>query len=275
MRSEVSNRWLLAAVVVLLGGLGWSWLNLQRDKSEVSRLQFALSASRGDLKPQQDLAGLLERARAENNRLSGKAPDAVELADLRGRAGELSRAQKENARLKDELDQVRRASVRRSGVTKMNAPIGEVPHKVKAEFIINSGQTAILGGWDFQGGKRGFAFVTPVLSADGSVLVESKIVSVREIDAHQTALGGLIGERSASVAIVDDPSLRMMLRALEQRDGVDTFSTPRVQTGSGVEAKVSIMDSSNTGIEVSVTPRVGVNGSSINMQVGVQVSLPK
>lgn len=274
MRSENSNG-LLAVLIVLLGGLGWSWMNLQRQNSEVSRLRSALSALRGDLKPQQELTGQLERARSENKSLSGKVPDVVELADLRGKAGELTRAQKENARLRSELEQVRKASARQRGVVQFNEATGETPHKVATELIITSGQTAILGGWDFQGGKRGFALVTPVLTAEGDVLVESKIVSVREGDARQTALGGLLGERNAGAAIVDDPSLRKLLDALQQGSGLETISSPRVQTRSGMEAKVSVMDGSNTGIEVSVTPRVGADGRSINMKLSVQVSLPK
>jgi general secretion pathway protein D len=62
--------------------------------------------------------------------------------------------------------------------------------------------------------------------------------------------------------ILTDPQFRMVLRALEQRDGVDVLSAPRVTTLSGRQAHVEVTDMATivTGVNVGQTGAGGGGG---------------
>ncbi|MBI4325441.1 MAG: hypothetical protein HY674_09275 [Chloroflexi bacterium] len=64
--------------------------------------------------------------------------------------------------------------------------------------------------------------------------------------------GGSIPELSTITGILTDPQFRLVIRALEQRDGVDILQAPKVTTVSGRQARVSVQDTRTIVIGINV-----------------------
>ncbi|KAB2665580.1 MAG: type II and III secretion system protein [Verrucomicrobia bacterium] len=83
---------------------------------------------------------------------------------------------------------------------------------------------------------------------------------VRNVDSNQSAIP-TIGTFSG---ILTDPQFRVAIRALEQRDGVDLLSAPKVTTLSGRQAQVSVVDARRIVLDVGSN---GNNNNSANASV--------
>jgi general secretion pathway protein D len=71
--------------------------------------------------------------------------------------------------------------------------------------------------------------------------------------ANAPAVGTLTG-------ILTDPQFRVVVRALEQRDGVDLLSAPEVNTLSGRQAQVQIVDIPTIVVNVNLQQATGAGG---------------
>jgi general secretion pathway protein D len=60
--------------------------------------------------------------------------------------------------------------------------------------------------------------------------------------------------------ILTDPQFRVVIRALEQREGVDLLSAPRITTMSGRQARISIEDTQSIILGFSVQGLGGQGG---------------
>ena len=64
--------------------------------------------------------------------------------------------------------------------------------------------------------------------------------------------GGSIPELGTVTSILTEPQFRLVIRALEQRDGVDVLQAPKVTTLSGRQARVSVQDTRTIVIGINV-----------------------
>ena len=133
-----------------------------------------------------------------------------------------------------------------------------------------SGPLAAGGNYPFGNPMAGGAAMNPV----GALRSGDTAISPNSIDA---LLAGQTGETASpapgifSVAgVFTDPQFQLVIRALNQKKGIDLMSAPKVTTKSGVQATVKIVNefkypkqydppqipqsSSNTGIPPTVTP---------------------
>jgi general secretion pathway protein D len=83
------------------------------------------------------------------------------------------------------------------------------------------------------------------------------------------AIGTLTG-------ILTDPQFRVVIRALEQREGVDLLSAPKITTVSGRQARISIEDTQTIilGFSVQALGGGGVTGVGAGGGVGGAVATP-
>ena len=82
------------------------------------------------------------------------------------------------------------------------------------------------------------------------VLVETRIAEVREIERIAVGfdwyLGNVLGnsggpnDNSLASAVLTEEQFRVLIRTLEQREGVDLLSVPKITTLSGRQARVQI-----------------------------------
>jgi len=73
----------------------------------------------------------------------------------------------------------------------------------------------------------------PVGNSDGKVTT-----GLRNVDGNQSAIPTL----ATFSGILTDPQFRLVIRAMEQRDGVDLLSAPKVTTLSGRQAQIKVSD---------------------------------
>lgn len=84
---------------------------------------------------------------------------------------------------------------------------------------------------------------------------------LRSSDIGGTAIPSL----ATVTGIMTDPQFRVVIRALEQRQGVDVLSAPKVTTVSGRQAQIQIIDLQTV---VTYNQAGGINGGSTVSGVG-------
>ncbi len=77
---------------------------------------------------------------------------------------------------------------------------------------------------------------------------DGKLTSgLRNVDSAQSAIPTV----ASLTGILTDPQFKLVIKAMEQRDGVDLLSAPKVTTLSGRQAQVSVVDARRIVIDVS------------------------
>jgi general secretion pathway protein D len=76
------------------------------------------------------------------------------------------------------------------------------------------------------------------------------------------ASGNSTPEVATITGVLTDPQFRVIIRALEQRTGVDLLSAPRVTTLSGRQAQVSVQDSVSIVSAVTITTATAGGGAT-------------
>jgi general secretion pathway protein D len=100
----------------------------------------------------------------------------------------------------------------------------------------------------------------PAGAADG--LLTS---GVRNQDANQSAIPTI----ATFSGILTDPQFRLVIRALEQRDGVDLLSAPKVTTLSGRQAQISVVDARRIVLDVNQNQGGQQGGAGVVQPTGV------
>ncbi len=96
-------------------------------------------------------------------------------------------------------------------------------------------------------------------TAQGQAASDGLITSgIRNVDANQSAIPTL----GTFSGILTDPQFRVAIRALEQRDGVDLLSAPKVTTLSGRQAQVSVIDARRIVLDVGSNAQGGGGGNA-------------
>jgi hypothetical protein len=199
---------------------------------------------------------------------------------------ELARLRSEVTRLRNEQRAVTNAPAARRAVpaaaapTAVPAPMPDVvtfTNSVSAVMPI--GHSLALGGWAEPGtSKRIVGFVTPETppEAPGSVMVQMRLMSVPEALLDRLGLQGMRAEQPpGQPPQFSAAQFASMLKAMEQAEGVDILSMPRVITTSGRQAQIAIRNAQEggptTGPVVDIIPTLDASGTSVRMDVGIEL----
>ena len=146
--------------------------------------------------------------------------------------------------------------------------------------------TVIMGGWTIRGGTRLVVFITPTMidasgnrvappfSAQTQIQIDSKFVSVPEQALVKLGLQTLLtGKNESQEALIcSDSQFRSYISAIQNSDGADVLSAPRVTTSLGTQAKVSVQDTKviagknqALGPSLDVLPKLSSDGASVDL----------
>lgn len=128
-------------------------------------------------------------------------------------------------------------------------------------------------------GAMGFDAILKSIASDSGILVTNRIGRLR-VPANATHGISLFGEdmlrgdqrvTKGTMGVLTDAQRRVLLRAIEQRSGVDVLSSPRITTFSGRQARVEIGEIRNivTGVTRGKTNVFGTTAIPVGVSVDV------
>ncbi len=150
---------------------------------------------------------------------------------------------------------------------------------VSAAFVarVPVGHTLISGGWiSEKPGKRIFMLSSPVAKPnENSVDLQTRLVEVTEAVWNQLGWEDLRSDPKKEIqGLLGAAQTAQLLKSLEGMEGVDLLSAPRITTGNGQEAQLSIGNSSEDGIHIGVTPTQTPDGGSFDLSLNLQILRP-
>lgn len=269
--------------ILLLGSLGGNLLLLLALLSahhRSGRIQAELAASQREQSRQMVILSELESAAKSQPASKPSLSDSelVELARLRNEVTRLRGEQRAAAPTNS-------PSVRRSPVP-APAPVPTAPPVTKLTSTVTAqvplGHALAIGGWTgAEPGQRIVGFITPATDANapGQVLLQTHLVTIPDRLLDRLGLQDLrTGENSSQAAAgLDSARLAALLKLADQTAGVSVLSAPRVLTGNGQVAQISLRQSQPDGTEfgpaISLNPTLDATGSSVRLEVGVELNL--
>ncbi|MSU27430.1 MAG: hypothetical protein EXS27_05895 [Pedosphaera sp.] len=201
---------------------------------------------------------------------------------------ELARLRSEVTRLRNDQRTATNAPAARRAVPAAVAPpaVGPPPTDVvifsnSVSAVLPLGHSLALGGWAEPGtGRSILGFVTPETTPDapGSVMVQMRLMSVPDALLDRLGLQRLRAELPpGQPPRFDAAQIATLLKAMEQSEGVDILSMPRVITSSGQQAQVAVLNEREggptTGPVITLTPTLDASGTSVRLDVGVELKL--
>lgn len=222
---------------------------------------------------------------------AAKSRAAVKPALTDSEVLELARLRNEVTRLRKELQT---AAPRTAATSPRQVPSATTPAPQALPPAIQTltttlsanvglGQALAIGGWDSTtAGKRIVGFITPDAEAGspGMVTVTTRLLELPDAAMEQLGLQGLRTDQANSQlqTLFTGDQLKAILAAAEKLPGVDVLSTPRVATTSGQPAQMSVRearpDGTQTGPLINLTPTLDATGTSVRLDVGVELNLP-
>lgn len=202
---------------------------------------------------------------------------------------ELARLRNEVTRLRNEQKAVAlsNSTAARRPPTPQPTPLPPAQSVTKLTSTVSVqvplGHALALGGWaGSEPGQRIVGFITPSTdaSAPGQVLLQTQLVSVPDRLLDRLGLQDLRTDQAASQssAGLDPAKLAALLKLGEQETGVSILSAPRVITNNGQAAQVSVTqtqpDGTQTGPALKLTPTLDASGTSVQLDVGLELNLP-
>ena len=117
-------------------------------------------------------------------------------------------------------------------------------------------------------GKRAFVFVIPEFTDSKQITLSARIAEVATDKVTENLKQYLESGR------LSDPDARGLFRTLEQEEGVDFLTTPKVTTLSGRQAQIPAFDSVEIdgqtiqlGPVLDFVPTIADDGSSVSLNV--------
>jgi len=204
--------------------------------------------------------------------------ELVELARLRNEVTRLRGEQR--AAAPTNSPSVRRSPVPAPTPVPAAPPVTKLTSTVTAQVPL--GHALAIGGWTgAEPGQRIVGFITPATDANapGQVLLQTHLVTIPDRLLDRLGLQDLrTGENSSQAAAgLDSARLAALLKLADQTAGVSVLSAPRVLTGNGQVAQISLRQSQPDGTEfgpaISLNPTLDATGRSVRLEVGVELNL--
>lgn len=269
--------------ILLLGSLGGNLLLLLALLSahhRSGRIQAELAASQREQSRQMVILSELESAAKSQPASKPSLSDSelVELARLRNEVTRLRGEQR--AAAPTNSPSVRRSPVPAPTPVPAAPPVTKLTSTVTAQVPL--GHALAIGGWTgAEPGQRIVGFITPATDANapGQVLLQTHLVTIPDRLLDRLGLQDLrTGENSSQAAAgLDSARLAALLKLADQTAGVSVLSAPRVLTGNGQVAQISLRQSQPDGTEfgpaISLNPTLDATGRSVRLEVGVELNL--
>ncbi len=244
-----------AAALVVAGGV-----LLVRQSQDHARLENELAR----LRP---LQAELDTLRDEKDRLAARVPGIDEVNAARRSLDELQKLRGHVSSLQKTLENQAKEMAARE--TREKEPDwNEIASKTihhfaaSAEGSIQSGNTMVLGGWETSPGKTTIALIKPEALGDGTQIeIESRFVDVptealKEMNLNWARPGT---NQVGSLAELGGELAKAVLERFTQQKGVDVFSSPKVITANGREARVEMTEMTSVGpLTFALGPRFNV-----------------
>lgn len=205
--------------------------------------------------------------------------ELVELARLRNEVTRLRSEQRAAAPTNSPA--IRRPPVPAPAPVLAAPPVTKLTSTVTAQVPL--GHALAIGGWTAsEPGQRIVGFITPATDANapGQVLLQTYLVTLPDRLLDRLGLQDLRTDQtgSQSAAGLDSGRLAALLKLAEQEAGVSTLSAPRVLTANGQAATVSVTqaqpDGTQLGPTINLTPTLDATGTSVRLDVGLELNLP-
>ena len=249
----------------------------------VTQVQHQRAATALADKQGQQVEALAQQLReAEASRRSPTTSSAATSDEVR----ELARLRNEVTRLRNELRAIMTAPPAKAVAAPVKAPLPS-PSVVKFTNAVTTtipiGHALALGGWSEPGtGKRILSFITPETPPDapGSVMVHTRLMSVPDALLDRLGLQALRAETAVNEGpiIFEAAQFATLFKTMEQTDGTDLLSTPRVLTANGQAAKIAVTqaqpDGTSTGPVIHLTPTLDATGANVRLEVNLELALP-
>lgn len=269
--------------ILLLGSLGGNLLllvALLSSHHRSARIQAELAASQREQSRQMVILSELESAAKSQPASKPSLSDSelVELARLRNEVTRLRGEQR--AAAPTNSPSVRRSPVPAPTPVPAAPPVTKLTSTVTAQVPL--GHALAIGGWTgAEPGQRIVGFITPATDANapGQVLLQTHLVTIPDRLLDRLGLQDLrTGENSSQAAAgLDSARLAALLKLADQTAGVSVLSAPRVLTGNGQVAQISLRQSQPDGTEfgpaISLNPTLDATGRSVRLEVGVELNL--
>lgn len=276
--SLVANVLLLLAFIGFLGKWKLREIELVRERRNGEELIHRLKE-----------AEFTAKSRATNKPALSDA-EVLELARLRNEVTRLRNEQR-SAAVTNSIA-ARRPPALAPASPPSPPPVTKLTSTVTAQVPL--GHALAVGGWAGQEpGQRVIGFITPVTvseagsitpapvaGAPGQVLLETHLLTIPDRLLDRLGLQDLRTDQASSQASagLDAARLAALLKLAEQETGVSILSAPRVLTLSGRAAQVSVTqaqpDGTQTGPVINLTPTLDATGTSVRLDVGLELNLP-
>jgi hypothetical protein len=257
-----SSRIPVAAAVVCIAAIGVGWLLEHRSHT---RLQLEHA----------DLAG---RLAASDEALSKARPDPDAAAASRRAQDAL---QAELLRLRGEVSQLRKGQANANAGRRAAQPSAGAAAAPPADHTPGTGPgwmasrvplngVAVFPAWTNENGKQAWVVAIPSPGAaynSGSDAVRLDH-AIFEGSAEAFATLG-IGNNPAGFASLGPEDSKAFLERLGKTDGINMLSAPRIVTGSGTEAQVSIGNDTGGHLNLSVVPNLAPDGN-VDLRIKVE-----
>jgi len=142
----------------------------------------------------------------------------------------------------------------------------------KGKIRLKPGESAVLGYWEIAPGMNGMAIVTPETTPEGHVKMTSKLLHLSDdavSDAEAKDLFPDIFDFENYSAIAPE-RLRSLQKTLGSARGVDMLTTPTVVTLPGQHASISIGNSNESTLSLSLQADPVSEGGGYDLSLELQ-----
>ena len=264
-----SSRIPVAAAVVCIAAIGVGWLLEHRSHTRL-QLEHANLAARMAASEE-----ALSKARPDPDAAvaSRRAQDALQAEVLRLR-GEVSQLRKGQA----SANAGRRAAQPSAGAAAAppadHTP-GTGPGWMASRVPLNGG--ALFPAWTSANGKQAWVLAIPsaddpeadATSGRGAFLLQQHIFEGAPEVLANLGIGNSSGGQASGFTSFGAEDSKTLLERLKKTDGIDVLSAPRIVTGGGTEAQVSIGNDTGGHLNLSVVPNLAPDGN-VDLRIKVE-----
>jgi hypothetical protein len=257
----------IAVVCIAAIGVGWllehrSHTRLQLEHADLAARMAASDEALSKARPDPDAAAANRRAQ-----------DALQAEVLRLR-GEVSQLRKGQA----SANTGRRAaqpSASAAAAPTADHTAGTGPGWMASSVPVNGG--ALFPAWTSANGKQAWVLAIPSIdqeaesnSGRGTALLLQQLIfeGAPEVLAN-LGIGNSSGGAASGFTSFGAEDSKTLLERLKKTDGIDVLSAPRIVTGGGTEAQVSIGNDTGGHMNLSVVPNLAPDGN-VDLRIKVE-----
>ncbi len=269
-RRQLFQYFTCAALALCLVGFITAVRKLQTAQALVAEAQAEVDRAKQELQRLQQFRADDQKRRAAQPALSDA--EVLELARLRAEVTRLRSAPSAPPRTA--------VATAHPGAGEPLAAPKVATHAVAATANLFLGHTHALGAWPAPTpGSQLAAFLTPELAvapngtASDSVMITMRIMQFTKVASERLGLAQL----QAGAALTPE-QYQLLLKRMEQAEGIDILSMPRVVTTSGREAQVEVRnqlaDGTLTGPMIKVVPTLDATRTAVRLDYKFELTQP-